>query len=115
MTLPSAARTPMPASPVSVMIVRTPCTSATMAEAYPASSLSSFATHTVLPVILSSATIPALEPPGVTITWSPSTSGDSLSSQLMLRPPKSFRMLRCHTAAPSCTFRHARSPFSVRT
>ena len=54
----------MPAFPVSVMIVRTPCTSATTDEAYPASSLSSLLTHTVAPVILSSAAIPALRPPG---------------------------------------------------
>ena len=45
--------------------------------------------------------MPASRPPGVTMTWAPSTSGDSLMSQGILRPPNSRRMLRCHTTTPS--------------
>ena len=59
--------------------------------------------------------MPALRPPGVTMTRLPSTSGDSLISQWMLRPPKSRRMLRCQTTVPSSACRQARSPFSVST
>ena len=51
-----------------------------MGDEYPAASLSSFAAQTVLPVSLSSLTMPAPGPPGETITWAPSTSGDSLIS-----------------------------------
>ena len=40
--------------------------------------------------------MPARGPPGVTMTLPPSTSGDSLISQGICRPPKSARMLRCH-------------------
>ncbi len=41
--------------------------------------------------------MPALRPPGVTMTLPPSMSGDSLMSHGILRPPKSRRMLRCQT------------------
>ena len=63
-------------------------------------------------VILSSATIPAPRPPGMTITWWPSTSGDSLISHPRLRPLKSLRMLRRQTtplAAHSSIFSRASS------
>ena len=66
------------------MYVRTPCTSAAMIDEYPAVSLSSFAVQTVWPVILSSFTMPAPGPPGVTTTCGPSTSGDSLISHRSL-------------------------------
>jgi hypothetical protein len=69
----------------------------------------------VFPVVLSSAAIPAPGPPGVTISRLPSTSGDSLISQLMLLPPNSLRTLRCQTTLPSAARRHARSPISVST
>ena len=59
--------------------------------------------------------MPPLDPPGVTTTRLPSTSGDSLISQLRFDAPKSWRMLRCHTRAPSATRRQTRSPFSVST
>jgi hypothetical protein len=44
----------------------------------------------------------------------PSMSGDSLTSQPGLLPPKSFRMFRCHKIAPSAALSDARSPFSER-
>src|ERR1051325_8943108 len=88
--LPSAARSPTPAREVKPMIVLTPCTSAAMQEEYPASSLNSLLVHTTLPVILSSATIEAPLPPGVTIRLLPSTKGDSLMSQFGFSPPNSF-------------------------
>ncbi len=82
---------------------------------YPAWSLSSLLVHTVFPVILSRATMPALRPPGVTIRLFPSTSGDSLISHGIFRAPKSLRMLRCQTTDPSWPRKHARSPLSVST
>jgi len=44
------------------------------------------------------------------MTLPPSTSGDSLISQGICRPPKSARMLRCHLMVPSAMATHARSP-----
>src|SRR5262245_4380961 len=57
--------------------------------------------------------MPAARPPGVTITRLPSTRGDSLSSQLMLRPPYSLMTFFCQTIDPSAARSEARSPFSV--
>ena len=78
-----------------------------------ARSLSSWLVHAVLPDVLSSATMAAFGPPGVTITRSPSTSGDSLINQPGFRPSKSCRILRRQTFAPSRVRRQASSPFSA--
>jgi hypothetical protein len=83
-----------------------------MLEAYAAGSLRSAVVHTVLPVALSSAASPAPRPPGVTITRSPSTSGDSLISHCGFEAPNSLRMLRVHTTTPSPVRRQERSPSS---
>src|SRR5215213_10066209 len=111
-SFPSVARTPTAAFAVKPTIARTPWMSAARQEEYPAGSLSSLLVQTVLPLILSRATRLAPSPPGVTIRLLPSTSGDSLISQPGLLPPKSLRMLRRQTTAPSVVFRQARSPFS---
>ena len=76
-------------------------------DEYPAVSLRSFDVQTVFPVILSSFTMPAPGPPGLTITCGPSTSGDSLISQGICRPLKSRRMLRCKISVPSWIRRQA--------
>jgi hypothetical protein len=112
-SFPSDARTPTPASAVKAMMVRTPPTSATIGEEYPAPSLSSLLTHTVLPDILSSATTPAPRPPGVTITWSPSMSGDSLSNQFGFSAFELLEDVALPDDIPSAARRHARSPVSL--
>src|SRR5688572_8850440 len=112
-SLPSEARSPTAALPVNPMIVRTPPTSAATQEEYPAGSLNSLLVQMGFPVILSSATMLAPSPPGVTIKRLPSTRGDSLISHVILLPPKSFKMFRRHTAEPSLIRKQARSPFSL--
>src|SRR2546422_10212691 len=51
----------------------------------------------------------ALPISGVTITFPPSMSGDSLMSHGICRPLNSLRMFLRQTSAPSATFKHARS------
>ena len=64
-----------------------------------------------LPVFLSSATIRALATPGVTISRSPSTSGDSLHFQIDITwPPKSLSRFLRQTTLPVAASTATRSP-----
>ena len=64
-----------------------------------------------LPVVLSSATSAASGAPGVTITRSPSTSGDSANIQPdIIRPPKSRVRLRRQRSLPVAVSRQTTSP-----
>src|SRR5262249_21444426 len=65
--------------------------------------------HNALPLSLASATIVAPLPPGVTISRSPSTSGDSQYCQPPQTPPKSLCRLRRHNRLPAVS-RQTRSP-----
>src|SRR4051812_44201801 len=94
---------------------RTPLASVTTADENPAVSSRSLHCHTTSPVFLFSATIPPLDP-GVQITLSPSTRGDSLYPQLPggWVPPKSLIRFFAHTTFPSVRLRQARSPVAPR-
>ena len=57
-----------------------------------------------------STTIVAPRPPGVTITLSPSISGDSQIPHVMLRPSNSLKMFLCQRRCPDFASRQTRSP-----
>ena len=64
-----------------------------------------------LPVVLSRATRAAAEAPGVTITRSPSMSGDSLNFHTdIMAPPKSFSRFLRQRSLPVAASTHTRSP-----
>ena len=80
-------------------------------EAYPAVSPPfTVPFHSTLPVLLSSATIVASEPPGVTISRLPSTSGDSAKFHPPDEPLKSSLKFLRHTSFPVLALAATRSP-----
>src|SRR5262245_30580389 len=77
-SLPESAPKLITPSEVRVTYCRTPPAVLTMTDEYPADSpFDDIPFHFTLPVFLSRASIVASRPPGVTISLSPSTSGDS--------------------------------------
>src|SRR5688572_5886644 len=96
------------------MYCRTPPIVAMIGDEYWASSVHSPLCHIGLPVLLSSASIVPLAPPGVTINLSPSTSGDSAYAHFCISPPKSTMRFARQTSLPSVV-RQARSPYWPRT
>src|SRR5277367_6590749 len=82
---PLSSSTPTAADALSASTCRTPPTSATIADEYPASSPPAF--HCNAPLDLSSETSDAPRPPGITITRLPSINGDSLKPQWGTLPP----------------------------
>ena len=110
--MPLSARTPTAASPVSNTYCRTPPASITMAEEYPASSSSDF--QITFPLLLSIATMEAPPPPGFTTNRRPSTSGDSLMPQLMLRALNLRKRFVAQSLLPVAASRAIRLPFEPR-
>src|SRR5256885_1829247 len=89
--LPSEAATPTTAFRSQVTYIRGPPTSPGMTDAYPAPPASgNLVVQIVLPFVFSRAARAAVGPPGVQMSLSPSTSGDSLKPQpLIILPWKS--------------------------
>src|SRR5579872_4204969 len=103
---------PVPA-PMSWTYCLTPAASEMTVEAYPEPLPAPPGTahfQMVSPVFLLRATRVASLPPGVQISLSPSTRGDSQYFQLGTDPPKSFVKLFCHSTLPSAASTQTMSP-----
>src|SRR6266481_3761643 len=93
------------------MYCRTPPISAGTNEEYWAASAKSLQRQSSAPLVLSSATIAPLLPPGVKTTLLPSTSGDSAYPQLGADPPKSFSRFLCQRSLPVAVSKQPKSPY----
>ena len=102
--------TPRARSPVKTIASLMPPSSWSTAEEYPARSASVF--QISLPSALLSATTDDPAPPGLTMMRSPTTSGDSLSPQVMFCPPKSRMTFTVHATFPDAASSAVRSPLA---
>src|SRR5439155_22272081 len=101
---PFCSRIPMADWPLKARIWRTPSTSATIADEYPALSLPVF--HCSSPLSLLSDTTEAPEPPGMTISRLPSTRGDSLMPHWITEAPYFWTTFCDQNTSPVATSRH---------